>query len=83
MANRFFYGKAKTPRSKQIDRIAKRQEAFQRQLRLWNDGTGFIYRNAINPIPNNYKRVCNPLAMLKKSEREGVTVNDWRDRASA
>jgi hypothetical protein len=41
--------------------LAKRQQAYQRQLAIWNDGTGYITTKR-----RGYKRVGNPLYMLGK-----------------
>jgi len=67
-------------------RRAKRLQAYARQMKVWNDGTGMIWRNIKAGKfkgTQEFKRVLNPLAMLKVDEREGVNVNDWRDKANA
>jgi len=67
MANRF-YGKMGKG-AKRISQKAKRDEAYVRQLAIWNDGTGFIYKNESNPTADTYKRVVNPQMMLRVPER--------------
>lgn len=50
-------------------RKEKRLEAYRRQMRLWNNGTGRIHRDEAKPSLDSYKRVLDPTYMLKISER--------------
>ena len=58
--------KFKGTQGKGAMRVLKRfkaQEAFERALKIWNDGTGYIWSR------HGYKRVAHPYTFLPKSVR--------------